>query len=195
MFPRGTRPRQSPSARTATGGYLLSCDYFCNGEIFEIDLAQMTLAATIPSLYCGLGSMGVSPNGATLAVASDCQFSNGLMFIDTATASVSQNVANVSGTVIYVSTQGDAYVVDGGIDIVNAKTGSVTAELPGRLIAAAALSPDGHQIYTLSGGASAVEALEEAAPAKLFSIGDPPMWLAASPDGQTLLMPGVSGAC
>jgi len=175
-------------------GYLLATYIFMEvggngGVIYEIDLAQMSLAATLSTAsFCGFGSMGVSPDGARLAVASDCgyPYSNGLMFFDTATGLLTQTVANESGTVMQVTSAGDAYIQNGEIDIVNATTGNVTAELTERSIGAAAFLPGGTQIYLLSASASAVEALQSAATPKLLNIGSPPMWLAVSPDGQTL---------
>ena len=177
-------------------GYLLDDEYAVGQAIFEIDLAQMTLAATIvppPTCYFYGGSMAMalSGNGATLAVLGYCGQNDELYFIDTATGTISQTVQGVpAGGIISIGWEGSgAYVWEGNnLDVVNATTGSVTSVLAGLDIWGAVLSSDGQEIYLLFPGGSAVEALEEGYTriSKLFNIGWPPQWLALSPDGNTL---------
>jgi WD40 repeat protein len=186
----------SPDGNT---GYLLASEVFWySGAIYEIDLASMTLTATLSTgSFCGFGSVGLSPNGATLAVASNCQYYNGLIFIDTATARVTQTVENISGGVIAVDLESNAYVLSGGenIQVVNDATGSITTMVAGRGISAAILMPAEAELYVLSAPASAVQVHEEGSPAvsQLLSIGGPPFWLALSPDGGILYSVGVVG--
>jgi DNA-binding beta-propeller fold protein YncE len=177
-------------------GYLLATYIFFQeggngGAVYQIDVESMTSAATLSTnSFCGFGSMGVSPDGNTLAVASDCgyPYSNGLMLFDTATGSLTQTIDNLSGTVMRVTSAGNVYLLGGGgdIDIVNGTTGDVTEERTGLSAGAPAFLPDGQQIMFLFSSASTVLAVDGAANRKLINIMSPPMWLALSPDGQTL---------
>jgi len=164
--------------------YFLAMEpYVSLGTVYGVNLADMTLEATIPLRASALpgASIAMSPDGSTLAAGA-----GGVMFIDTAKARVFRRVQGVAGPVISLDLAGNAYLVGNGIAIVNAWTGRVTSEIPDRSIQSAVFSPDGERIYLLSGNACAVAALEEAAVPRLLGIGYPPMWLAVSPDGQTL---------
>jgi DNA-binding beta-propeller fold protein YncE len=180
----------TPDGRHA---FLLAYEYFVGqGALYEIDLPKMTLEATIPPTgYCGEGSVALSDDGATLAVLLNCS-QDQLIFIDTATLAISQTVQSVSGGIISFS-EGNVYVLNGEyVDIVNAKTGSLTAVRAGLTVGAAILAPNGQDFFFLSGAASAVAVSEEGSNevSKLLSIGGPPEGLALSPDGNTLYSAG-----
>jgi DNA-binding beta-propeller fold protein YncE len=183
-----------------TGYVFTSEEDVATGAIYQVDLSQMTLEATIaPPPNDGFGNIGtiaLSANGATLAVLQN-GYQDQLIFVDTATASATQVINNIAGSLISVGSDGNAYILSNGeyIEGVNAQTGSITSVLAARAVYAAILSADNSEFYLLSPGGSAAEALAEGSTAasKVFSIGGPPMWLALAPDGGTLYSAGWDG--
>src|SRR6202042_1450228 len=104
--------------------------------VYEIDLAQMTLAATILGDVQTVGSVVLSPEGASLGVLVN-GYQNQLFLIDTATGTTTQTV-NMSGSIIAVGWNGNTYVQNsssggGFIDTIDDTTGAVTSALIGRV--------------------------------------------------------------
>jgi DNA-binding beta-propeller fold protein YncE len=178
-------------------GYVFTSEQdVATGGIYQVDLTQMTLEATIAGDFGNIGTIALSANGATLAVLQN-GYQDQLIFVDTATASATQVINNIAGSLISVGSDGNAYILSNGeyIEAVNAQTGSITSVLAGRAISAAILSSKSGEFYLLCPGGSTAEVVPEGSTtvSKVFSIGGPPMWLALSPDGGTLYSAGWDG--
>ena len=178
-------------------GYVFTSEEdVATGAIYEVDLTQMTLEATVNGDFGNIGTIALSANGATLAVLQN-GYQDQLIFVDTATESTTQVINNIAGSLISVGSNGNAYLLSNGeyIEAVNAQTGSITSALAGRAIDAAILSSVTGEFYLLCPGGAAAETVAEGSTAvsKAFSIGGPPMWLALSPDGGTLYSAGWDG--
>jgi streptogramin lyase len=183
----------SPDSRH---GYVLGQEWYSGvGALYSVDLKTSTVAE-IWTGFCGVGSLGVSPNGATLAMALNCQYQLGITFFDASTGAITQTAPSVRGGIISLDAAGHAFVASGGdLDVVNVQTGNVSPVLVGRGLDNAAFSPDMQEMYLLAGAGSAVGALEEGSTkvSKVFGIGGQPTWLAVSPDGGTMYSVGWSG--
>jgi sugar lactone lactonase YvrE len=192
-------PMSVAISQDSSSAFLLAAqDLIWGPSVYAVDLADMTITATLPIGMCvnlfGGVNIALSPDGSTLATASNCPsgYANALEFIDTATLSVTQTVANFAGGVIALDSSNNAYVSEGSTVYVDSQTGAVTTLINGRS-GTSAFSPDAAQLYILFGSGGAV--LSEGAPSSphLLNIANAPMWMAVSPNGQTLYSSGYTG--
>jgi WD40 repeat protein len=166
------------------------------GNVYQIALAQMTLAATIP--VGDAAFMALSGDGTTLAAAevSAGYLNSELSFINTATGAMTGPVT-LSGAVSGVSIAPDgsaAYVTAYNpldvLYVVSVQDLKVVAEPPLGDVLATVVSPNGEELYPLLAAGSAVEVLQQGSvtPSKLLRAAGG--GFALSPDGQTLYSTG-----
>jgi DNA-binding beta-propeller fold protein YncE len=189
VLPGGWDPQALAITPDGQFAYVVS-DFFFVSAVYRIDLAQMTLAATIPlpPTYTPslTGSLALSRNGATLAVCGSQVY-----FIETATGSLSGPVPGVSGGGPAMSPDGTtAYLTgeQGIVNVVDVATLTVTPKQTGDYLSGCLISPDGEELYLLLYAGTAVAAIpeESLAPSMLLRAGNLSSWLAISPDGGTL---------
>ncbi len=189
-FPTGT-PSSIVITPDSQTGFVAS-----GGNVYQIALAQMTLAATIP--VGDAAFMALSGDGTTLAAAevSAGYLNSELSFINTATGAMTGPVT-LSGAVSGVSIAPDgsaAYVTAYNpldvLYVVSVQDLKVVAEPPLGDVLATVVSPNGEELYPLLAAGSAVEVLQQGSvtPSKLLRAAGG--GFALSPDGQTLYSTG-----
>jgi DNA-binding beta-propeller fold protein YncE len=202
--PEGGEPGSMAISADSLTGYVLAS--WTGTLLYTLDLSQMTMTGTIdpPAGYGWGGAMVMSRNGATLAVWGG----PGLVIVDPATNAVVQTIplsivggdnlaVSPDGTTLYFRSFSYSSIFSSVLNLVTVDipTGNVTTAVSGEGIWQVLLSPNGKEIYLILGNGSGVFALQEGSTTgqKLGDVGQPPTWLAVSPDGGTLYSAGQNG--
>jgi DNA-binding beta-propeller fold protein YncE len=202
--PEGGEPGSMAVSADGRTGYVLAS--WLGTFLYTLDLPQMTMTGTIdpPAGYGWGGAMVMSGNGSTLAVWGG----PGIVLVDPATNSVAQTIPlsvvgaddlsiTPDGNTLYFRSFSYSSIFSWVLNLVTVDipTGTVTTAIPGEDIWQALLSPNGKEIYLILGNGAGVFALQEGSITgqKLGDVGEPPTWLAVSPDGGTLYSAGQNG--
>jgi DNA-binding beta-propeller fold protein YncE len=172
---------------------------FAGAAIDQIHLADLSLAGQAV-LETTPNCLSLSADGGTLAFL-DNTFA--VYFLDTAAMTPGEPVTvgefasgvvlNPAGTVAYVFF--NSIATTGGVAVIDASTLEIVTTLETGFVQDLRLSPDAQQIYPLLQDASAVETIPPGGghPATLLHAAGQAVWIALSPDAQTLYSANSAG--